>query len=87
MTKKCLVGLVNILCWVLMILVKTWLERASNFSIDASSGRVGYSVLVDWMFFLVCFMCTFVVSMYGGRFFVSCTVRLVHVAKWNFLMV
>ena len=60
-------------------MVKTWLERASNLSIGASSDVIGSSVLVECIFFLVLFMCTFSVDMYGKRCFMSSNVRFVYV--------
>ena len=69
-----------------MLLAKTWLDRVSNVSIGLSScGGVPW-VLVNLMFFLICFMWNFAVAMEGGRCFMSSTVRLGQVVKWPFLM-
>ena len=76
----------SIRCWGSIISVKTWLDRVSNVSIGLSLfGRVPW-VLVELMFFMICFMRNFVVATEGGRCFMSSTVRLGHVAKWLFLM-
>ena len=69
-----------------MILAKTWLERVPNVSIGLYSVGDIFFVLVDWMFFLICFMCPFEVAMEGGRCFMSSTVRLGQVVNWPFLV-
>ena len=69
-----------------MISVKTWLERFSKVSFVSSSVGVVSGVLVDLMFFWVCFMCPFVVALECSRCFIRYTVMFVHVEKWNFLM-
>ena len=69
-----------------IILVKNWLDCVSNFSIGSFSGGVGSGVIFDWVFFLVCFICLFTVTMDGGRCCISSTVRLVHVANYPSLM-
>ena len=67
-------------------MAKMWLEHVSNVSIGSSLfGGVPW-VLVDLMFFLICFMWTFVVAMEGDRCFMSYTVRLGQVMKWMLLM-
>ena len=43
-------------------------------------------VLVDLMFFRICFVGPFTLVMEGGRFFIRSTVRLGHVDKWPFLV-
>ena len=69
-----------------MIFAKTWFELVSNVSIGSSSfGDVPW-VLVDVMFFLICFMWIFAVAMERGRCFMSSTVRLSQVVKWPFLI-
>ena len=78
--------LVAIRCWGSMILAKTWLEHVSNVSIGLSSFRCVPWVLVDLIFFLICFMWPFSVAMKEGRCFMSPTVRLVQVVKWTFSM-
>ena len=69
-----------------MISVKTWLERVSNVSIDSSFfGGVPW-VLVYLIFFLICFMWPFAVSIEGVRCFMSSTVRLGQVVKGPLFM-
>ena len=58
----------------------------SNVSIVLSSVGGVFGVLVDLMFFLICFMCTFAVTMEGSRCFIKYTFKLGHVVKWTFLM-
>ena len=62
---------VAIQCWVSIILVKTWSEHVSNVSIGSSSFGGISRVLVDLMFFRICFMCPFFVAMedVGASFF------------------
>ena len=69
-----------------MILLKMWLEHVSNFSIVSYSIGGVSGVLVDLMFFWICFMCHFPVAMYGGRSFIKSTARLVHLEKLPFLV-
>ena len=69
-----------------MILVKTWLERVSNVSIGSPSVGVVSVVLLDLVFFRICFMCHFSVAMEGGRFLIRFTVRLGHVDNRPFSM-
>ena len=69
-----------------MILYKTWLERAYNFSIVYPFSGVVSSVLVELMFFRICFVRTFSVTGDYGICFIRSTVRLGHVEKWNFLI-
>ena len=78
--------LVAILCWVSMIVVKTWLERDSKFSVHYPSVGVVSGVLVDLIFFWILSIYPFVVAMEGGICFISPIVRSVHVEKWLFLM-
>ena len=86
MTGNLLVRSVAIRCWGSMILAKMWLERVSNVSIGSSSfGGVPW-VLLDLIFFLVCFMQPFVVSIEVGRWFISSTVMLVQVVKCPLLV-
>ena len=80
------VRLIAIYCWGSMISVKMWLERVSNVYIGSSSIWGVPGVLVNLMFFRICFMCPFAADMEGGTCFVRSTVRLVHVLKWHFLM-
>ena len=49
-----------------MILVKTWLEHASYFSVGSPSGVVVVGALVECMFFQIFCICTFPVVMDGG---------------------
>ena len=63
-----------------------WLELISNVSIFLSLFGGLPWVLVELMFFLICFMCTFEVAMEGGRCFMSSTGSLGQVVKWLFLM-
>ena len=59
-----------------MILVKNVLDRIKNVYIDDSSGRVGYSFLLDCMFLLVLFVLPFSVVMDGWRLFINPTAML-----------
>ena len=77
---------VAIHCWEFLVLAKTWLECVSNVSIDLSSVGGVSGVLVDLVFFPICFVCTFAVSMEGGKCFMRYTVMLENVVKWPFLM-
>ena len=77
---------VAIRSWGLMILVKTWLEHVSNIYIGYTVFGGMLSVLVKFMFSLICFMCNFDVAMEGGRCLMSFTVMLGQVVKWPFLM-
>ena len=78
--------LVSILCWGSMIQVKTWLELVFKFYIGPPYVRVVSGVLAEFMSLWICFMCTFFVTMEGGRYLIRSTVSLVHVEKWPFLM-
>ena len=59
MTGNRLTRLVAIGSRGMMLLVKTRLDHVSNFSIGYYFVRGLYVVLVDFIFFRVCFMCTF----------------------------
>ena len=73
-------------CWVSMILVKTWLECVPNVSIGSYSFGVISRVLVDLIFFRICFVCPFFVVMEGSRCLIISIVRLGHVEKWLLLV-
>ena len=77
---------VAISCWGLMILAKTWLERDSNVSVGSSSVGGVSGVLVEWMFFLIFFMCPFSVAMEGGSCFTRSDIMFGQVVKWTFLV-
>ena len=77
---------VAIQCWVSIILVKTWSEHVSNVSIGSSSFGGISRVLVDLMFFRICFMCPFFVAMEGCRCLILSIVRLGHMEKWLLLV-
>ena len=85
-TGKQPVSSVAISCWRSIILANAWLEHVSNVFIGYSSIGGVSGVLVDLMFLLIFFMCTFAVAMEGGRCFISSNVMLDHVVKWNLLM-
>ena len=49
--------------------------------------RVGKSSVLGWnKSLLVCFVCPLSVAMDGGRYFMSSSIRLFHVAKYHLLM-
>ena len=75
------------LCFGQIILVETILQRISSSSISASSGGVGYSVFLDCVFFLFCFMFPLELSMEGIICIIGSTIMLVHIAKQLFLVV
>ena len=58
---------VDIPCWGSIILVKKWLEPVSNVSIGSYSDEGVSGVLMDLMFFRICFMCPFSMDVEGGR--------------------
>ena len=62
-TGNLVVRSVAIRSWGSIFLVKTWLERVSNLYIGSSVFGVVLWVLVDLIFFLICFMWPFEVDM------------------------